>query len=183
MFDLSVYTSASGRVGRQTWWIAQVVLNVILFIAAFFVSLLTSYDDSGLMGLCILPIELAFVALSIVVSVKRLHDLDKSGWYYLIVLIPFVGGIILFVQCGFMQGTIGPNQYGDDPTQSKEFNDNYRTNGVYSQTLQKGGLSTPVIIGIVVGVVLCVLPIIVIAVVSLLGSTINDVFNTINSGL
>jgi len=47
------------------------------------------------------------------VSVRRLHDLDRSGWWMLLDLIPLVGGIILiFWFC--MKGTDGPNRFGPD---------------------------------------------------------------------
>jgi len=47
------------------------------------------------------------------VSVRRLHDLDPSGWRILIDLIPLVGGIILLIWfC--MKGTDGPNRFGPD---------------------------------------------------------------------
>ena len=47
-------------------------------------------------------------------QVKRLHDLDLSGWYYWLGLIPLVNLIFgLYVMFG--RGTIGPNKYGPDP--------------------------------------------------------------------
>lgn len=51
---------------------------------------------------------------SIAVTVRRFHDQEKSGWFYLLGMIPYVGGLILLVFM-FMDGTRGPNQYGDDP--------------------------------------------------------------------
>ncbi|MBP5672080.1 MAG: DUF805 domain-containing protein [Victivallales bacterium] len=42
---------------------------------------------------------------------------NKSGWYYLVVVVPCLGGILLLLDfC--MKGTIGPNQYGSDPSTS-----------------------------------------------------------------
>lgn len=50
----------------------------------------------------------------IAVAVRRLHDLDKSGWWLLIGLIPLVGAIILLVWfCS--SGTGGANRFGADP--------------------------------------------------------------------
>jgi uncharacterized membrane protein YhaH (DUF805 family) len=47
------------------------------------------------------------------VSVRRLHDLDRSGWWILLDLIPLVGGIILLIWfC--TKGTDGPNRFGPD---------------------------------------------------------------------
>ena len=48
------------------------------------------------------------------VAVRRLHDVGKSGWFYLISLIPLIGGIWLFVLF-VTEGDKGANQYGPDP--------------------------------------------------------------------
>ncbi len=45
------------------------------------------------------------------VWIKRLHDLDKSGWDLLWMFVPF-GGLYLFIICGFQLGTQSPNHYG-----------------------------------------------------------------------
>lgn len=51
---------------------------------------------------------------SLAVQVRRYHDQDKSGWFILLGLIPYVGGIIaLIFMC--IEGTRGPNRYGPDP--------------------------------------------------------------------
>ena len=50
-------------------------------------------------------------------AVRRLHDLDKSGWFLLLGLIPIIGVIILLVW--FVQrGTVGGNRFGPDPLAS-----------------------------------------------------------------
>lgn len=51
---------------------------------------------------------------NLAVSIRRLHDTDKSGWMILIGLIPLVGAIVLFVFY-LMEGTAGPNRFGPDP--------------------------------------------------------------------
>lgn len=51
---------------------------------------------------------------SLAVTVRRLHDQDRTGWLVLLILIPFFGWFALFVlMC--LEGTRGPNQYGPDP--------------------------------------------------------------------
>jgi uncharacterized membrane protein YhaH (DUF805 family) len=46
--------------------------------------------------------------------VRRLHDIDRSGWWTLIPLVPVVGAIVLFVfMC--LRGTAGPNRFGPEP--------------------------------------------------------------------
>lgn len=51
---------------------------------------------------------------TLAVSIRRLHDQDKSGWFYLINFVPFVGGIIMIVFY-LLEGTRGPNRFGPDP--------------------------------------------------------------------
>lgn len=53
--------------------------------------------------------------MSIAIMVKRFHDRGKSGWWTLILLVPYVGGIWLLIDCGCLAGQQGRNQYGDDP--------------------------------------------------------------------
>jgi uncharacterized membrane protein YhaH (DUF805 family) len=51
---------------------------------------------------------------SVAVAVRRLHDTARSGWFFVLGLIPLIGAIILIVwYC--QPGTPGPNQYGTDP--------------------------------------------------------------------
>lgn len=58
---------------------------------------------------------LVFLWPKIAISVKRWHDRNKSGWWVFINLIPIVGPIWALVEQGFLRGTQGPNDYGDDP--------------------------------------------------------------------
>ena len=124
MFNLNLYFSTKGRIGRQTWWMSTIIVNAILFslyIIMFLfgnIEIQNSSDVSGILqALFAIIFQLVIYTAYIIVSVKRLHDIGKSGWYYLIALIPFVGGLILFIQLGFEKGTSGLNQYGQDPLQ------------------------------------------------------------------
>lgn len=79
---------------------------------------------AGVTGVGTIPaliIALAMMPPSIAISVRRLHDANKSGWFalgFLIMLIPVIGeiiGMILTVVIGVLEGTKGENQYGEDP--------------------------------------------------------------------
>ncbi|WP_343204225.1 DUF805 domain-containing protein [Xanthomonas campestris] len=62
----------------------------------------------------IVIVALALIVPSIAVTVRRLHDQNKSGWFYLISLVPYVGGFVVLVfMC--LEGTPGPSQYGESP--------------------------------------------------------------------
>ncbi len=56
--------------------------------------------------------QLALLLPGLAVAVRRLHDVDRSGWWYLLVLVPVVGIVVLVVWfC--RKGTAGPNRFGD----------------------------------------------------------------------
>jgi uncharacterized membrane protein YhaH (DUF805 family) len=58
--------------------------------------------------------ELVLFLPTLAVSIRRLHDLDHGGWWFLLIFIPLIGGIWLLVWfC--MRGTVGPNRFGPDP--------------------------------------------------------------------
>ena len=134
---MSGILSFDGRIGRGTWWVAGIILGAIQ--AALYVYLtynmigfspgyLNYYVDdaeywqriwnnnAGLLTFVLF----AWFALSVIglsVTVRRWHDLNKSGWWVLINLIPVLGSIYAFVMQGFVAGDQGPNQYGPAPGQ------------------------------------------------------------------
>ncbi len=58
---------------------------------------------------------IAWVIIRIRVKIRRFHDKDKSGLWVLITFIPILGNIFELISLGFLEGTVGPNRYGDDP--------------------------------------------------------------------
>lgn len=45
---------------------------------------------------------------------RRLHDIDRTGWWWLLTFVPVLGWIALIVFC-CTKGTVGPNRFGEDP--------------------------------------------------------------------
>lgn len=120
---LKQYADFNGRARRTEFWmftlfsvIASIVLALVdtLIGTATFVSSGSAFVYSpGLLGGIY---ALAVLIPTLAVTVRRLHDQDKSGWFILLGLIPFVGGIIVLVfMC--LEGTRGPNRFGPDPKQ------------------------------------------------------------------
>ncbi|WP_046508297.1 DUF805 domain-containing protein [Streptomyces odonnellii] len=107
---LKNYAGFSGRARRTEFWMF-VLFNLIVQIVLTVIDSVIGLNSvlSGLYALAVLIPSLA-------VSVRRLHDTDKSGWLLLLGLIPLVGGIILIVFSA-TAGTAGPNKYGHDPKQ------------------------------------------------------------------
>ena len=108
---LSKYATFQGRASRSEYWWFQ--LFILLGYAA--VAMIGSGLGGFRTGLAVAEVAGLFVFLpSIGVLVRRLHDTNRSGWWYWITLVPLIGGILLLVWfCS--QGTRGPNDYGDDP--------------------------------------------------------------------
>ena len=108
------YACFSGRARRKEYWMF-VLFN---FIAGFIVGLIAGFL-AGLTNVAELAYlgaiyNLAVLIPSFAVFFRRLHDIGKSGWWWLIVLVPFVGWIVLLVFC-CLDSQPGENQYGPNP--------------------------------------------------------------------
>ncbi len=105
---LKKYAMFSGRSRRTEYWMFT-LFNIII-------SVVLSVVDGvvGTMGILSMVYFIAILVPSLAVSIRRLHDTDRSGWWLLVGLIPFVGAIILLV---FMVQDSQPsqNQYGENP--------------------------------------------------------------------
>jgi uncharacterized membrane protein YhaH (DUF805 family) len=114
------YADFNGRSQRMEYWMFSLMITLIAFALALIAGLLggfSSSDGSGFGMIFIIPLVLLLLVTivpSIAVTVRRFHDQDKSGWFYLLSFIPYVGGLVVFVfMC--MDGTPGPNRFGPDP--------------------------------------------------------------------
>lgn len=127
----SKYATFSGRARRSEFWffallifIVDAVLGIVAAVlgasallsdpaalssgtATLPAGALAVYGVMGLFGLAVLLPWLA-------VTVRRLHDTNRSGGFWFLNLIPFVGQIIVLVFT-ILEGTAGPNRFGDDP--------------------------------------------------------------------
>ena len=105
---LHKYATFDGRASRsEYWWWALflIVLDVVLAV------ILAAISPKALILLYLVILGLLLPSLA--VTVRRLHDTGRSGWWYFIGFVPLVGGIILLVfTCLESQG---PNQYGPPP--------------------------------------------------------------------
>ena len=113
-----------GRANRAKFWLvalAILIVEVILFAAVFGGAAMSGDPErmaaaAGPLASIVLVIFIVLATwISIAVAVKRYHDRNKSGWWVLIVLVPVIGGLWYLIECGFLRGTTGPNDYGPDP--------------------------------------------------------------------
>jgi uncharacterized membrane protein YhaH (DUF805 family) len=108
----SKYVDFSGRAPRsEYWWFALFLL--LLNIVAAVIDVLVFGAADGL-GIVSIVLGLATLLPSIAVGVRRLHDIDRTGWWYLIIFIPIIGAIVLIIFF-VLAGTSGDNNYGPDP--------------------------------------------------------------------
>lgn len=111
---LKNYVGFGGRARRKEYWmflLFSLLISIALMIADVMFGTLDTKSGVGLLnGLY----SLAVLIPSLAVSVRRLHDRDKSGWWLLIGLIPLIGAIVLLVWF-VMEGDRGSNRFGEDP--------------------------------------------------------------------
>ena len=105
------YVTFSGRAARSQYWywalfcILVGIGSVVIDAALFPQSYMRPVNAIA---------ELVLFLPTLAVSIRRLHDLDRSGWWFLLIFVPLIGGIWLLVWfC--MRGTVGPNRFGPDP--------------------------------------------------------------------
>lgn len=110
------YVKFSGRAGRPEYW--------FFFLFVFVIGLVLSIIDSLVLGLqfpiLTLVFYLAILLPQLALCIRRFHDQDRSGWFVLLGLIPFIGGIIILIFM-ILPGTPGDNRFGPPaPTSPKK---------------------------------------------------------------
>lgn len=101
--------SIHGRASRSQWWVFH-----LLLVGCFALLHRMVVDTRYEVGLELLLILSAFWP-KIAMDVRRWHDLDKPGFFDMLLLIPYVGIFVVILPLGLWAGTAGPNRYGPDP--------------------------------------------------------------------
>jgi uncharacterized membrane protein YhaH (DUF805 family) len=114
LMALKKYAEFNGRSRRKEYWMFVLFQMIFAIVAMLLDNVLGLASESIGYGPIYGVFALAMFLPGLAVSVRRLHDVNKSGWMMLIALIPLIGAIwllVLFVT----EGTRGPNKYGFDP--------------------------------------------------------------------
>jgi uncharacterized membrane protein YhaH (DUF805 family) len=103
------YFDFNGRSTRpEYWWWTLWYWGVLIFggIVA---------NIAPLLGILMVIFLLSAIIPNLAVTIRRLHDTNRSGFWFFISLVPFVGGLwLLVLMCS--ESTMGPNQWGAEPT-------------------------------------------------------------------
>ena len=120
LMPLKRYADFNGRSRRKEYWMFSLFTLIVYAVLYALMIMGTDFQNGelgalGMLAACLLFVfGLGVLVPSIAVAVRRFHDQDKSGWFVLLVFIPFVGGLIMLVfMC--LEGTRGPNRFGEDP--------------------------------------------------------------------
>jgi len=119
---MDLFLSLNGRIGRGKWWLGFVVLLIVQIVLMVILG--------GMGMLAVDPVTLAptsayWISLLVLMAVtiwpsiclygKRFHDRNKSAWWIMIAFVPIIGTFWLLIECGFLRGSDGANDYGSDP--------------------------------------------------------------------
>ena len=103
------YANFSGRAPRSEFWWFQLFSSVLLGILFLLMN-----SGAILWPILAFIVALAMFLPTLAVWVRRLHDTNRSAWWLLLSLVPWVGGLVLLIMLAF-PGTPGPNRYGPEP--------------------------------------------------------------------
>jgi uncharacterized membrane protein YhaH (DUF805 family) len=138
ILPLRRYAEFSGRSRRLEFWMFA-LFTIICYLVVFAISSALGFSFTNVVassaggsvafygsffsgnGILFVILWAALLLPTIAVSVRRLHDRDMSGWWYLPVIalawVPLIGGLIglAFLVVTLLRGTPGPNRFGPDP--------------------------------------------------------------------
>ncbi|WP_298879858.1 DUF805 domain-containing protein [uncultured Polaribacter sp.] len=121
---LKQYADFSGRARRKEFWFFNLIhYSIIAFLIflIFFVSDNFEKDPDTILFVITALYFIATLIPLLAVTVRRLHDMGQSGWWYLINFVPYIGSFVLLIfTC--MDSVSKPNKWGDNPKGKNNFN-------------------------------------------------------------
>ena len=117
-----------GRINRDRYWKYQLAIFLMIFVFEVCVVVLGGHGmldprhPSAIKWIVIPGFLVVFVIavwVHFAAGARRFQDRGKAGWWVLIGFVPVIGFFWLWIECGFLRGTIGPNKYGPDPLASR----------------------------------------------------------------
>jgi uncharacterized membrane protein YhaH (DUF805 family) len=111
---LRKYAVFEGRARRMEYWMFVLINCLIVVVLSVVDTVVGLFSLGNSIGALTGLYWLVVLVPSVAVTVRRLHDTDRSGWWALLALLPVLGTIVLFVFC-VLDGTPGPNRFGENP--------------------------------------------------------------------
>lgn len=112
LLALKRYAQFSGRSRRQEYWMFT-LFNIIIAVVLGAIQMAMGMETPVLSSIYTLIVLIPALAL----TVRRLHDIGRSGFWFFIIFVPLIGGLVLLV-FACKQGDQGANEYGADPKTS-----------------------------------------------------------------
>lgn len=102
------YCTFHGRASRSEYW----YFNLFLFIISIPLGIIGDLSSEETALILNIIGALIFFLPSLGVSIRRMHDINKSGWIFLVALIPLIG-LIVWIYLTCKKGTEGSNRFGE----------------------------------------------------------------------
>jgi uncharacterized membrane protein YhaH (DUF805 family) len=123
---LRKYFVFRGRARRREFWMFY-LFHTLISLMLIFVYIVSAFFSENLINVfhyyfifIILPYHLAMIIPYLTVSIRRLHDINCSGWYLLMLLIPYLGIFVILI-LNLLDGQAHENKYGPNPKGEHEF--------------------------------------------------------------
>ena len=110
------YVAFNGRAARSEYWYWTLFVYLLLIVAWLIDMTVFGFNTTGVNPMTVLA-SLATLLPTLAVSARRLHDIDRSGWWALLIFT--VIGYIALIYWACMRGTVGANRFGPDPLEGK----------------------------------------------------------------
>lgn len=115
--------SFNGRIGRLRYLAYSFAVNFVLMLvmiplmgATAFVGGAAGPESMGVLGMVAMAVfYIVTIVISVMFSKRRLNDLNRSGWWFLLFIVPIVN-LLLAIYLIFFPGTDGSNNFGPAPT-------------------------------------------------------------------
>ena len=105
------YAVFEGRARRAEFWYYTLIYTLLSIACAVVDGFIGARSGMGILQALL---TLALFIPTLAVTVRRLHDTDRSGWWFLISFVPVIGFIVLLIFM-VLPGTSGANRFGPDP--------------------------------------------------------------------
>ncbi|MCG7530490.1 DUF805 domain-containing protein [Psychrobium sp. MM17-31] len=111
--------SWQGRISRSVYWLlGGITLNGFIVLLRYAMAWRVPENNMAyeiFSGVFFMAVAAILAWINIMISIKRFHDCNKTGWCVLALMIPIIGPLFGLIYLGFFKGTSGKNDFGEDP--------------------------------------------------------------------